>query len=214
MLSRRIASEALGTALLVATVIGSGIMAERLAAGNGALALLANTLATCAMLMVLISLLMPVSAAFNPAVTALLGRTVAGWTWLIPAQIGGAIAGTVLAHLMFGMAPFVAGDMARTGPAQWLAEAVATFGLLFTIVVGSHHRPSALPALVAGWIAAAYWFTASTSFANPAVTIARAMTDSFSAIRPIDVPMFILAQLAGAVGGAACGRWFIKGDRS
>ncbi|HTH29459.1 MAG TPA: aquaporin, partial [Sphingobium sp.] len=187
--------------LLVATVIGSGIMAERLSGGNVALALLANTIATGAVLYVLITLLGPVSGAqFNPAVTLLL-ETDRPRLPIILAQVAGGMAGAVLAHLMFDMATVSYAAKLRTGPGQWLSEAVATFGLLLTIRLGLRHRPDAVPALVACWIVAAYWFTASTSFANPAVTMARALTDSFAGIRWIDVPAFIAAQAAGALIG-------------
>jgi glycerol uptake facilitator-like aquaporin len=213
MLSRRIAAEGLGTSLLVAAVVGSGIMAQRLADGNDAIALLANTVATGAVLLVLITLFMPISAQFNPIVTVLLGRH-KGWPWLILAQIIGGITGTLIAHLMFEMPLLATATQLRTGPAQWFAEVVATFGLLFTITLGGHHRPAALPALVAGWIIAAYWFTASTSFANPAVTIARALTDSFAGIRQADVLPFILAQGFGAVAGVMSARWFIRGEQA
>lgn len=201
-----LAAEGLGTMLLVATVIGSGIMAEQLAGGNVAVALLGNTAATGAMLYVLITLLGPVSGAqFNPAVTLLLGgRSRAA---VIAVQIIAAIAGTVLAHLMFGHAALEIGAKARSGPAIWLGEFVASFGLLLTIRLGLRHRPESVPALVAAWIVAGYWFTSSTSFANPAVTLARALTDSFSGIRMIDVPAFVVAQLAGAAAGYFVSGW-------
>ncbi len=192
--------------LLVATVIGSGIMAERLAGGNDALALLGNTAATGAMLYVLITLLGPVSGAqFNPAVTLLMGsRSRAA---VIAVQIAAAVAGTILAHLMFDQAALEIGAKARTSPAIWLGEFTATFGLLLTIRLGLCHRPDAVPALVAAWIVAGYWFTSSTSFANPAVTLARALTDSFAGIRIIDVPAFVVAQLAGAAAGYYTSGW-------
>ncbi len=203
---RILVAEGVGTMLLVATVIGSGIMAERLAGGNDAVALLGNTAATGAMLYVLISLLGPVSGAqFNPAVTLLLGaRSRAA---VIAVQIAAAVAGTVLAHLMFGQAALEIGVKTRTGPAIWIGEFVATFGLLLTIRLGLRYRPDAVPALVAAWIVAGYWFTSSTSFANPAVTLARALTDSFAGIRMIDVPAFVVAQLAGAFTGYHLGGW-------
>lgn len=200
--ARRLAAEAAGTALLVTAVVGSGIMAERLT-GDVALALLANTIATAAALIVLIASLGPVSGAhFNPAVTLafLLRREIGGReaAAYVVAQIAGGVAGTVLAHLMFELTPIVAGTHVRTGGAQWLAEAVAAFGLVATILFAQMYRPKDTAWLVGLYIAAAYWFTASTSFANPAVTIARAFTTSFSGIRPADAPGFILAQLIGA----------------
>lgn len=210
---RALFAEALGTCLLVATVVGSGIMAESLAGGNGAVALLGNTLATVAVLYLLIVLFGPVSGArFNPAVTLLMpdGRN---RRLEMSLQIAGAIAGALLAHAMFDHSLFDTGVKIRTGPAQWLGEGVATFGLLLTIRLGMHLRPDAVPVLVAAWIAAAYWFTSSTSFANPAVTIARSMTDSFSGIRPIDVPGFVIAQLVGAWLGHRLGTWFVAAEK-
>lgn len=205
-MKRVLAAEALGTTLLVATVIGSGIMAERLAGGNDAVALLGNTAATGAMLYVLITLLGPVSGAqFNPAVTLLLGGK--SPFAVIAVQFVAAVAGTVLAHLMFGHAALEVGMKVRTGPAIWLGEFVATFGLLLTIRLGLKHRPESVPALVAAWIVAGYWFTSSTSFANPAVTLARALTDSFAGIRMADVPAFVIAQLAGAATGYVVSGW-------
>ena len=199
-------AEGVGTTLLVATVIGSGIMAERLAGGNEAVALLGNTAATGAMLYVLITLLGPISGAqFNPAVTLLLGAR--SRITVIAVQIAAAVAGTVLAHLMFGHAALEIGAKVRSGPAIWLGEFVATFGLLLTIRLGLRYRPESVPALVAAWIVAGYWFTSSTSFANPAVTLARALTDSFAGIRMIDVPAFVLAQLAGAFTGYHVSGW-------
>ncbi len=213
--ARRLASEALGTGLLVATVVGSGIMAERLT-GDSAVALLGNTLPTGAILFVLITLLGPLSGAhFNPAVTLVMALQRALGLRLaalyILAQVAGGIAGTALAHLMFELPPLIMGDQGRTGSAQWLSEAVATFGLLVTILLGSRQRPDAVPMLVALYIVAAYWFTASTSFANPAVALARAFTDTFAGIRPVDVPAFILAQLAGAIIALAVVRWLLAG---
>jgi glycerol uptake facilitator-like aquaporin len=203
---RILAAEAVGTLLLVTTVIGSGIMAARLAGGNDAVALLGNTAATGAMLYVLIALLGPISGAqFNPAVTLLLGAR--SRTAVIAVQIAAAIAGTVLAHLMFGHAALEIGVKLRSGPAIWLGEFVATFGLLLTIRLGLRYRPDGIPALVAAWIVAGYWFTSSTSFANPAVTLARALTDSFAGIRMIDVPAFVVAQLTGAVAGYFVSGW-------
>lgn len=211
-LRRIIAAEALGTAMLVATVVGSGIMAERLAGGNNAVALLGNTAATAAALYVLISIFGPVSGAqFNPTVTLLFGSD-AGRVPVILAQIGAAIGGALLANAMFDHRLIEAGDKVRSGSGQWLGECVATFGLLLTIRLGLKHRPAAVPVLVAAWIVAGYWFTSSSSFANPAVTIARAFTDSFSGIRPIDVPGFIIAQFAGGALGCGVAGWLTKED--
>ena len=198
-----LAAEFLGTLLLLAIVVGSGVMGERLADGNVAIALLANAAATAAGLYVLIVLLGPISGAhFNPAVTLALRihgeRLPAPWPWYVVVQIAGAVLGVWLAHAMYGLPLWQPGVHVRTGGAQALSEGVATFGLLLTILVGARFRPAALPALVANWIFAAYWFTASTSFANPAVTMARALTRSFAGIRPVDAPAFIAAQLAGA----------------
>lgn len=200
---RALLAEALGTALLLAIVVGSGIMGERLADGNVAVALLANAAATAGGLYVLIVLFGPLSGAhFNPAVT--LAMRLRGEALPAPAfayvavQCVAAVAGVMLAHAMFGEALWQPGDHVRTGAAQWLSEGVAAFGLLLTIVLGVRHRPQAIPALVASYIFAAYWFTASTSFANPAVTFARAFTRTFAGIRPEDVGGFVLAQLAGA----------------
>jgi glycerol uptake facilitator-like aquaporin len=205
---QRLIAEALGSLLLAATVIGSGIMGERLAAGNLAVALLANTGATVAVLAVLIALLGPVSGAhFNPVVSlvrALQGRLrwSAAAAYAI-AQILGCCAGAVLAHAMFELPLWQASGHARAGAAQWLAESVATFGLLL-VVLGAE-RPRDAAWMVAGWIGAAYWFTASTSFANPAITIARSLSDTFAGIRPVDVPGFIGAQLIGALAAVALG---------
>lgn len=201
---RAILAEALGSAMLFATVIGSGIMAERLAGGNVALALLGNTLATGAMLFVLVTMLGPVSGAhMNPAVTLVMRlRGQIGTDMAIAyagAQIVGGILGVWLAHLMFEVPVFQLSAKMRFGPGQWLAEAVATFGLLLTILGTAKTRPGSVPASVALYIVAAYWFTASTSFANPAITIARALSDSFAGIAPACVPGFIAAQLVGAV---------------
>jgi glycerol uptake facilitator-like aquaporin len=199
-----LAAEFIGTLLLLAIVVGSGIMGERLAAGNVAIALLANAAATAAGLYVLIELLGPVSGAhFNPAVTLALrvqgNRLAAPWPCYLVAQVTGAVLGVWLAHAMFELPLWQPGTRVRSGAAQGLSEAVATFGLLLTILLGGRFRPAALPALVASWIFTAYWFTASTSFANPAVTIARALTQSFAGIRLIDVPVFVAMQLAGAL---------------
>ncbi len=203
MIRRRLFAEALGTGLLVATVVGSGIMAERLAGGNQAIALLGNTIPTGAILVVLISILGPVSGAhFNPAVSLVFAaRGSLPWRDLLPyiiLQCAGAIAGAALAHLMFDLAPLTVGTTARSGASQWLAEAVATFTLLLAILGGIRHAPQAVPWLVGLTITAAYWFTSSTSFANPAVTLARGFTTTFSGIAAGDVPGFVIAQLAGA----------------
>ena len=213
-LPRRLSAEALGTGLLVATVVGSGVMAERLAT-DAALALLGNTLPTGAILVVLITVLGPVSGAhFNPAVTlAMRVRGAVGTRealLYVAAQIGGGVAGTAAAHLMFEMAPLGVSATVRTGPAQWWAEVVATFGLVGAILGGLRFAPHAIPWLVGLYITAAYWFTASTSFANPAVAVARAFTDSFSGIRPWDVPAFVAAQCLGALLAAAAFGWLLN----
>ena len=202
-LSKRLVAEALGTAILVAAVVGSGIMADSLT-DDTALALLGNTLPTGAILVVLITILGPISGAqFNPAVTLVfaLQREIGGGhaASYVLAQIVGGIAGTLIAHAMFDLSLFQLSTHARSGASQWLAEAVAAFGLVFTILAGLRFRPDAIPWLVGLYITAAYWFTASTSFANPAVAIARAFTDTFSGIRPMDVPGFIVAELVGAL---------------
>ena len=212
-LSRRLAAEALGTGLLVAAVVGSGVMADRLT-GDGALALLCNTLPTGAALVVLISILGPISGAhFNPAVTLALFMRRAidanGLLAYVPAQIAGGAAGVLLAHAMFDLPLLQLSTTARSGSGQWLAEAVATFGLVFTILAGLRFRSEAIPWLVGLYITAAYWFTASTSFANPAVTIARSLTDTFSGIRPIDAPGFILAEILGAMVAVALAGWML-----
>ena len=211
-LTRRLAGEALGTAVLLAVVVGSGIMGERLAGGNMAIALLANSLATGCGLYVLITILGPISGAhFNPAVTiplALVGEF--PWREVLPyvaVQIVAALGGVVVAHWMFELPAFTASTHVRTGPSQWWSEGVATFGLLVTICIGSRARPSLIPVLVAAYITAAYWFTASTSFANPAVTIARATTDTFAGIRPDGVAGFIAAQFVGAIAAVFFSRW-------
>lgn len=207
-LSRRLTAEALGTAILVATVVGSGIMAERLAGGNQAIALLGNTIPTGAILVVLITIFGPISGAhFNPAVTLVFAtRGETPWSEVLPyvvVQCLGGIAGTVFAHLMFDMAPLLIGTKIRTGPSQWLGEAVATFTLVLTILGGLRYAPHAIPWLVGLTITAAYWFTSSTSFANPAVTLARGFTTSFAGIAINHVPGFIVAQLIGAAIGAS-----------
>ena len=216
-LSRSLFAEALGTGLLVCTVIGSGIMAESLT-GDVALALLGNTLPTGAILVVLITILGPVSGAhFNPAVTlAFAVRRQAPWGEVAPyilAQIAGGIAGAALAHGMFDLPMLQTATKIRTGGPQWLAEVVATFGLVFTIFAGIRQAPAAIPWLVGLYITAAYWFTASTSFANPAVAIARSFTDTFSGIRPFDLPGFVAAQIIGALIGVAVAAWLFAPDR-
>lgn len=202
---RRLAAELVGTLLLVAAVVGSGVMASRLT-DDTAIALLANSLATGAMLVVLITTLAPISGAhFNPAVTLIFAlRKEVPWSvaaLYVVAQVVGGVGGTLLAHAMFEMPVLQFSLHARFGPAQWLAEGVATFGLVFTILAGIRSKPDWVPLLVGSYIVAAYWFTASTSFANPAVTIARALTERFAGIRPADAPGFILAQFVGAIAG-------------
>lgn len=207
-LPRRLLAEFVGTALLLATVVGSGVMGMDLSQGNRGIALLANAGATAAMLYVLIVLLGPVSGAhMNPAVSLVARlrgqsstREFAGYVLV---QAAGAAAGVVLAHLMFGLDILQPGDHIRSGASQWLSEGVASMGLVLTILVGGRQRPAAVPVLVAAYIFAAYWFTASTSFANPAVTLARSITRTFAGIRPDDVPAFVLAQVAGALLGLA-----------
>ena len=208
-LSRRLTGEGLGSLLLAATVVGSGIMAERLSGGNLAIALLANTTATVAVLAALIALLGPVSGAhFNPAVSiieAIRGRL--AWPdagMYAVTQIVGCCAGALIAHVMFELPLWQLSAHVRTGPAQWLAEGVATFGLLLAVL--GHRRSEDAPWMIAAWIGAAYWFTASTSFANPAITIARSLTNTFSGIRPADMPAFIGAQFVGALAALAVAR--------
>ncbi|MDP9169848.1 MAG: aquaporin family protein [Acidobacteriota bacterium] len=213
-MTRRIVAEALGTALLLAGVVGSGIMGERLAGGNIAIALLANTLATGAMLIALILTFGPISGAhFNPAVT-LADASQGGVPWrevpgYIGAQTAGAFAGVAAAHLMFGAAVFGASTHVRGGGAQAFSEFIATFGLLSVIWGCVRSRPSAVPFAVGAYITGAYWFTSSTSFANPAVTLARSVTNTFAGIRPLDVPGFIAAQLAGAATATLLFRWLV-----
>jgi glycerol uptake facilitator-like aquaporin len=211
-LLKRAVAESVGTALLLAAVVGSGIMGERLAAGNAAIALLANTIATGAALLALILTFGPISGAhFNPAVT-LADAWRGGLAWrdvpfYIVAQVGGAFAGVAAAHLMFRLPLFFASRHERSGAAQAFSEFVATFGLLAVIWGCVRFRSSAVPFAVAAYITAAYWFTASTSFANPAVTLARSASDTFAGIRPVDAPAFIAAQLAGAFTATALLSW-------
>jgi len=219
-LPRRLAAEALGTAMLLATVVGSGIMGERLAGGNAGLALLANAIATGAMLPVLILVFGPISGAhLNPAVTAVfaLRREIALPAALAYglAQVVGACAGVVLAHAMFDQALLQWGTRSRSGPGQWIAEAVATAGLVLAILGVRRSREAAIPAAVGLYITAAYWFTASTSFANPAVTLARGLTTSFAGIAPGDAPIFVLVQFAAAILAALGWAWLspAAGDR-
>jgi glycerol uptake facilitator-like aquaporin len=213
-LPRRAVAEGLGTALLLATVVGSGIMGERLSGGNVAVALLANTLATGAGLVALISTFGPTSGAhFNPAVT-IADATQGGLPWrdvpaYVAAQILGAFAGVAVAHVMFGETLFAASQHARAGAGQLVSEFVATFGLLAVIWGCTRQRTTATPFAVGAYITAAYWFTASTSFANPAVTLARSVSDTFAGIRPVDVPGFLVAQVAGASAATALFRWLV-----
>ncbi len=213
-LPRRLAAEALGTAFLVAAVVGSGIMAENLAGGNGAIALLCNTIPTGAILFVIITIFMPLSGAhFNPAVSFVMmlrgnldGRTAAAY---IAVQIIGGCLGTIAVHLMFDLTTLQLSLHARTGLPQWFAEFVATFGLLMTILGCARFRPDAMAAAVGLYITSAYWFTASTSFANPAVTIARSLSDTYSGIAPGDVPAFLAAQFLGAATAAGLLAWLL-----
>ena len=213
-LSRRLGAEAVGTAFLLMAVVGSGIMAERLAGGNDALALLCNTVATGAALAVLIAIFAPLSGAhFNPAVTLYfaLHREI-GWRdalFYVAVQIGSAIIGVWLAHAMFALPVVEVSHKLRDGPAQWLSEFVATLGLLLTIA-GCARKPDTTPALVGLYIAAAYWFTASTSFANPAVTIARTLSNTFAGIAPASAPAFVAAQLIATVVATAVFGWLFK----
>ena len=215
--ARKLVAEALGTLMLLATVVGSGIMAENLADGNDAVALLGNTLATGAILAVLITMLAPISGAhFNPAVTlSFLFRREIGpgmAAAYVGVQIVGGLLGAALAHLMFDMDVVQVSTRARTGVGQWLAEGVATFGLVATILATLKARPTAVAAMVGLYISAGYWFTASTSFANPAVTVARSFTDTFSGIAPADAPAFIVAQFVGAAVATGLMAWLL-GDR-
>ncbi len=213
-LARRVVSEAIGTALLLAAVVGSGIMGERLAGGNVAVALLANTIATGAALVALIFTFGPISGAhFNPVVT-IADASQGGIGWrdvpaFIAAQIGGAIVGVVLAHVMFGEPLVMASTHTRNSSGEIVSELVATFGLLSVIWGCSRHESQVTPWAVAAYITSAYWFTASTSFANPAVTIARAATNTFAGIRPADVPAFVVAQCLGAAAATMLFRWLV-----
>jgi glycerol uptake facilitator-like aquaporin len=209
--TRSLLAEALGSFFLFATVVGSGIMAEKLAGGNDAVALIGNTLATVAMLFVLITMLGPISGAhFNPAVSVVMwlrGELKPGQlAAYVLIQIAAGVLGVWATHVMFDLPIIQFSAKARTGPGQWLGEFIATFGLLMTILGTIRHRPQWVPASVALYIAAAYWFTSSTSFANPAITIARSLSNSFAGIAPADVPGFILAQIAGALAAHGAAR--------
>ena len=209
-LGRRLTAEALGSFFLFAAVIGSGVMAEALAGGNVAVALLGNTMATGAMLFVLITMLGPISGAhFNPAVTLVMAaRRALPWREVAPyvaAQLGGGVLGAWAAHLMFDLPILQASIKARAGIGQWSGEAIATFGLILTIIGTVRHRPAWVPVSVALYITSAYWFTSSTSFANPAITVVRSLSDSFAGIAPRDVPLFVVAQLIGALAGMVVG---------
>jgi glycerol uptake facilitator-like aquaporin len=217
-LARRAAAEYLGTLFLVATVVGSGVMGERLAGGNVAIALLANTISTGAALVALILAFGPISGAhLNPVVT-FADAMESGIAWretpcYILAQVSGGICGAIAAHLMFGLRVVSLSRHARSGPAQLFSEFLATFGLLAVIWGCARHRSNAVAFAVGAYITAAYWFTASTSFANPAVTIARSLSDTFSGIRPADVPGFIIAQLAGGIAATLVFRWLVPSLR-
>lgn len=216
--ARAVIAEALGSALLLAVVVGSGIMAERLSGGNLALALLANSLATGCGLLVLIVIFGPLSGAhFNPAVSALCwlrGELPARrFVAYLPAQLAGAAAGVALAHAMFALPLLQTGQQPRHGTGLWIAETVATFGLVLTLLGSRASRPQWTPLLIAAYITGAYWFTASTSFANPAVTFARSLTDSFAGIAPADVGGFVIAQLLGATLGGLAGGWLWPSPR-
>lgn len=215
-LCARVVAEFVGTAFLVAAVVGSGIMAERLAVGNVALTLLANTIATGAALVALICAFGPVSGAHLNPVVSLADAIEGGLPWsevfaYVLAQFSGGIGGAIAAHAMFGLPLISLSTHARSGPPQLLSEFIATFGLLSVIWGCSRSRPANVPIAVGSYIAAAYWFTASTSFANPAVTIARSLSNTFAGIRPGDVPLFILAQLAGAIAATFLFRWLLRG---
>ena len=216
-LSRRLTAEALGTALLLATVVGSGIMGERLGGGNAGIALLGNSIATGAALYALITIFAPWSGAhFNPVVTLVewvAGRvTPRDAALFIVVQIVAAVLGVFIAHLMFELPLVLPSQHIRSGGAQWFGEFIATFGLLTVILHGSRTHAAQVPAMAAAYIAAAYWFTSSTSFANPAVTIARSLSDTFAGIRPLDVPGFIAAQCVGAAAAWLLFRWMGKHD--
>jgi glycerol uptake facilitator-like aquaporin len=218
LLPQRLLAEGLGTGILVATVVGSGIMAERLAGGNQAIALLGNTIPTGAILVVIITIFGPISGAhFNPAVTLVFAaRGEMLWREVLPyviVQCVGGIAGTALAHLMFDLAPLAIGLTVRSGPSQWLGEAVATFSLTLTILGGVRYAPQAIPWLVGLVITAAYWFTSSTSFANPAVTLARGFTTTFAGIAINHVPGFVVAQILGAAAAAVLSRVLFPSGR-
>ena len=213
--ARVLAAEAVGSAFLFATVIGSGIMVQQLASGNDAVALLGNTLATAAMLFVLITMLGPVSGAhFNPAVSLIMRLrgllSTLDLVLYILAQLGGGVVGVMIAHAMFNQPVLQIATRIRATPGEWLGEAIATFLLLFTILGVERHRPAQLPASVAAIITAGYWFTSSTSFANPAISIARSLTDSFAGIAPASVPAFIVAQIAGAALAFLFARWLFS----
>jgi glycerol uptake facilitator-like aquaporin len=217
-LSRRLAAEFLGTGFLVAAVVGSGIMGERLSGGNVAIALLANTIATGAALAALILALRPISGAHLNPVVSMAEAFRGGIAWkeaglYIVAQISGGIAGTACANCMFALPAFSVSHHARTGAPQWFSEFVATFGLLLVIRTVGRFSPDWLPFAVAAFITAAYWFTASTSFANPAVAIARSLTDTFAGIRPSDVPAFLAAQLAGGFSAILVSDWLTLQSR-
>jgi glycerol uptake facilitator-like aquaporin len=218
-LARRAVAECLGTWLLVATVVGSGIMAERLAGGNVAIALLGNTIATGAILVVLIAILAPISGAhFNPVVSLIFAMAselpMASFAAYVVAQVAGGIGGTLTAHLMFDLPLVQISTHAREGGGQILSEIVASFGLIATILCCRRFRPTLIPGAVALFVVAGYWFTASTCFANPAVAIARSLTDTFAGIRPMDVPWFIGAEIAGAIAAALLFRWLLGESQS
>ena len=211
-LSRRVVAEFLGTGFLVAAVVGSGIVGERLSSGNVAIALLANTIATGAALAALILAFMPISGAHLNPVVSMTEALRGGIAWneaglYVTAQVCGGIAGTACADLMFALPVFSISNHARTGAAQWFSEFVATFGLLVVIRTVARFNPDWLPFAAAAYIAAAYWFTASTSFANPAMAIARSLSDTFAGIRPMDVPAFLVAQFAGGLSALIISEW-------
>ena len=217
--AKKLSAEFTGTAFLLATVVGSGIMAEQLSGGNVAIALLGNTLPTGAILVVLITMFGPISGAhFNPAVTLVFALkkeiSIKSGILYVSVQIAGGLFGVLLAHLMFDLDVIQASQKVRSGPSQWIAEGVATFGLVITILLTLRAKESAVPVAVGLYITAAYWFTASTSFANPAVTIARSFSDTFAGIRHLDVPMFILAQLLAATLALAYCNWQLTSTKS